>query len=59
MKRDQTVVYNVTEIPIMVCTSWEPDPMGGPAIRKVTVCIRPGEGATLDTLGLSLEKPEP
>ncbi len=57
-KGDQTVVVNMTDIPIFVCTSWEPDGFGGPAIRKVTVCIEPGKGATLETLGLAVKKVE-
>lgn len=52
------VVYNVTEIPIFITTSWEADPFGGPAIRKKTVCIGPGQGAELSMLGLSADRPQ-
>lgn len=52
-----TVFYNHGDHPIFICTQYDVDPNGGPAIPKTTHCVRPGGGIDLTILGLYPNKP--
>jgi hypothetical protein len=53
------IVYNHNpkdSKPIIIISSWHPDPFGGPAIHDTTYMIAPGGGIDLDILGFKPEK---